>query len=133
LLHTIKQIASNEDDRKMVTLATMEEAIQIVEWCKAESIRCFQLFGECETVHEFRHIRNWIEQRKDGSIVVRDLLHGMRHRFKTSADAETVLNEMAKAGFGAWQRVPPRPDGGRPTRRFSVISHTTTPSNPGKT
>ena len=37
---------------------------------------------------------------------------------KTSADAEAELRELVEAGHGSFHESPPKPTGGRPSRRF---------------
>ena len=54
--------------------------------------------------------------------------------WKTSAEAESALTELVKAGYGQWKNSPPSTKGGRPTRVFTLYDATDvdkTAPNPG--
>lgn len=67
-------------------------------------------------------------------MTTRDLMRSSRH-WATATDAETALQDLAKAGYGQWVVPPASTEGGRPTRVFVLNGGAdvdTTPTKPCK-
>lgn len=98
-----------------IDLQTLEAAIKLIEWFKAESLRVYAILAETESENQRRRLSEWIE-RKGGSVTAREVQQG-RRQYQTSEDAETALQDLMKAGYGYWEQSP-RGWRGHPTRRF---------------
>lgn len=98
-----------------VDRASIEAGIRIVRWFIDESLRIYAMQGEDEAARELRKRRELIE-RRGGSVSVRDWQR--LRSLRTSADAEAELRELADADHGSFHESPPKPTGGRPSRRF---------------
>jgi hypothetical protein len=110
--------------------AHIEQAIAITEWFKHEARRVYGLLGETDEQRDQRRLVEWIGA-KGGAVAVRDLQQG-RRGYRTAEDAETALNELFKAGYGAWEHVATTAKGGRPSRVFRLSTVYETPANPAE-
>ena len=108
---------------------SMEAGITLSRWFGQETRRVYAILGEND-VDRDRHRLVELIRHKGGTVTPRDLIRGSR-MFQKTDDAEAALEELAKAGIGKWEYVPPGPKGGQPTRRFvladSADADTTTP------
>ena len=107
---------------------SMRAAIALSDWFGNEAKRVYRLFGENDEECDRREMVDWIT-RKGGSVSAREVQQGHR-QYRTSAEAEAALDELARAGYGGWEDVPPGPKGGRPSRvfRLSTLSTSTQPA-----
>lgn len=103
---------------------SIEAGIRIVRWFIDESLRIYAMQGEYEGARELRKRRELIE-RRGGSVSVHDWQR--LRSLKKAADAEAELRELADADHGSFHESPPKPTGGRPSRRF--ILHGSDPSD----
>src|SRR5262249_55224393 len=103
---------------ELVDQASVEAGIALCDWFGQEARRVYSVLAER---NEHREQRELIElvQRKGGAITVRELMRCSR-QFPKADDAEAALSALAKAGFGHWEPVPAGPEGGKPTRVFSL-------------
>ncbi|MSR29092.1 MAG: hypothetical protein EXS03_05900 [Phycisphaerales bacterium] len=76
-----------------------------------------------------RELVEWIE-RKGGAVTVRDLTHGVRVYRGDHDAAEGALLKLVEVGFGRWEADATAPKGGRPTRRFRLVSTVTVTETP---
>jgi hypothetical protein len=120
ILHEVEVVAGLHDRPDEISVATLDSAIQLTEWHKAETVRVYQQLAETDeetvTRQQDDRLLAFIE-RRDGSVTVRDVVTGCRY-VKSSEEAEVALTRLAASGAGSWQSKPPGPKGGRPTRVF---------------
>ncbi len=112
--------------------ASIAAGVTLARWFGDEARRVYAILSESEGAREQRELAEWIG-RKGGTLTPSELAHGLR-RFRNRPEAaEGALAELVAAGVGEW--VPDDHDGqgGRPTRRFRLVSAVTvteTPPNP---
>ncbi len=104
-----------------VSVETMNNAIQLTEWFKNESLRVYRLFdpegdAEPEQNKEEQKLVRFIRDQ-GGVVAVRDTQQGMR--FKTADDTERALGELVKKGVAEWMNIP-RKKKGKPSRGISL-------------
>jgi hypothetical protein len=115
----------------VVDADSMEAGIRLATWFKGEARRVYAMLGESDEDRDRRRLAEWIE-RKGGSATPRDVQQGCRWLRQPGA-AEATLDELAKAGWGAWRDAPTTAKGGRPARVFELSTLSTvneTPTNP---
>lgn len=130
ILHEVSVVAGLHDQPDEVSKATIEAAIRLTEWHKNETRRVYELLAETEEeVTARQHDERLVAfvERRGGTVTARDVVAGCRH-VATSDDAEAALSRLVAAGVGSWQRRPPGPAGGRPTRSFVLSAQP--PKNP---
>ena len=98
---------------------SMRRAVALVEWFKQEARRVYGLLNETDEDRESRRLVEWIKQ-KGGSVTARQLQQGPRQYRGSSEAAEVALQELVKAGYGAWHDLPTTEKGGRPGRIFRL-------------
>ena len=120
ILHEVEVVAGLHDRPDEVSVATIEAAIRLVEWHKAETVRVYERLAENEedtkTRQQDERLVGFVKQH-GGSVTARDVYTGCRH-IGTAEDAEAALKRLMDAGLGSWQSKPAGPEGGRPTRSF---------------
>jgi len=107
---------------------SMTAAIELSDWFGVEAKRVYGLFVETAEDRERRSLVELVE-RKGGNVTPRDLMRSCR-RFQKSAEAETALERLAKAGLGHWRFQPTTATGGRPTRVFQLVDTVDTDETP---
>jgi hypothetical protein len=132
VVHCVRWAAddANLKNPGVVDAASMKAGIELAEWFKAEARRVYALLSESDDDHDQRWLIEWIE-RKGGSVTAREVQQGHR-QYRTAHEAEAALDELAKAGYGQWDDVPPGPKGGRPSRVFR-LSTAATSTQPART
>jgi 5S rRNA maturation endonuclease (ribonuclease M5) len=119
-----------------VDAESMESGIALAKWFKGEARRVYALLGESDEDRDQRRLIEWIG-RKGTAVTAREVQQGCRW-LKGPGEAEAALNDLAKAGWGAWE-LPPSGQRGQPTRRFrlstpsTVYGNSTNPSEKGNT
>ena len=120
ILHEVEVVAGLHGRPDEVSVATIEAAIRLVEWHKAETVRVYERLAETEedtkTRQQDERLVGFVKQH-GGSVTARDVYTGCRH-LGTAEDAEAALKRLMDAGLGSWQSKPAGPEGGRPTRSF---------------
>jgi hypothetical protein len=128
VLHFIRWAANDPTltDADRVDIASMNAGISLATWFKHEARRVYAMLDETEADRDQRGLVEWID-RKGGSVTAREVQQGCRW-LKQSGAAETALEELVKAGRGAWE---PSPAGqrGQPTRRFKLSTASTVYGN----
>lgn len=134
ILHEVEVVAGLHDRPDEVSVATLDSAIRLTEWHKAETVRVYQRLAETDeetaTRQQDDRLLVFIE-RRGGSVTARDVVTGCRF-VKTSEEAEAALMRLAASGAGEWQSKPAGPKGGRPTRVFVLSVHPSNTPNHGR-
>jgi hypothetical protein len=60
-------------------------------------------------------------KRRGGSVTAREVTQSHWPLKNQRAKAEAMLNDLATIGRAEWKDVPPKPRGGRPTRKLSLL------------
>lgn len=94
----------------------------LARWFGNEAKRIYAILPETEDEEELRH-RVEVLQRKGGSVTAREWQRA--RSLETSDEAQRQLDELADAGLGRWEHVPPGAKGGQPTRRFVLNADAT--------
>jgi hypothetical protein len=104
----------------------MNAGIVLIKWFKHEARRVYAMLDESDTERDQRRLTEWIG-RKGGTVTAREVQQGCRW-LKEPGMAEAALEELVKAGRGAWE---PSPIGqpGQPTRRFRLSTVSTVYGN----
>jgi hypothetical protein len=66
---------------------------------------------------------------RHGGVLTANELRQSNRSFNDQTEAENALSDLVKRGFGYWKNVPPTFRGGRPTRKFVLLS-TEPPGSP---
>jgi hypothetical protein len=106
--------------------ASMNAGIVLARWFKHEARRVYTMLDESDAERDQRRLVDWIG-RKGGTVTPREVQQGCRW-LKEPGAAETALEELAKAGRGAWQQSPAG-QRGQPTRRFKLARLSTVYGN----
>ncbi|MCC7409044.1 MAG: DUF3987 domain-containing protein, partial [Phycisphaeraceae bacterium] len=97
---------------------SMEQAIRVVDWFKAEARRIYAGMGEDETQRAQRKLVDLI--RQIGSEVTPRMLRQRSRQFKGVDDATKALDGLVRAKLGDWHYPPAGPQGGRPSQTFKL-------------
>lgn len=114
------------NDPFQVDEASIQAGIELTKWFEHETRRVYEMLrgattagGDTEIIEQARrHLVNWICD-KGRPVTTRDVM-SLRSRYPKAEDAEAALNDLAAAGLGYWENVPPTTLGGHPTRRFHL-------------
>ena len=108
-----------DDERRAITLDTLESALEWVEWLKNETRRIYYTLTHQGEVRQADKLIQFA-RRSDGRCTARDAArNGAGGR--TAEEVEAVMRGLVAAGFGEWD-APESPKGGRPTRYFRLKS-----------
>jgi hypothetical protein len=113
----------NLTDPDLVDLASMNAGIVLAKWFKHEARRVYAMLDESDTERDQRRLVEWIE-RKGGTVTPREVQQGCRW-LKEPGAAEAALEELAKAGRGAWHADPAPASGGHSRRVFHLSTAST--------
>jgi len=108
--------------------------VVLTRWFGHEARRVYGILSESDEARESRRLAEWIE-RKGGTVTPRDLTHGLREYRGEPEEAERGLAALVADGVGRWVHDAHGPKGGRPVRRFQLVSTrtvSTTHANAGK-
>ena len=114
----------------VVDAVSMNAGITLAKWFKHEARRVYAMLDESDAERDERRLVDWIG-RKGGTVTPREVQQGYRW-LKEPGAAETALEELARAGRGAWRDVRTTSKGGRPARVFVLSTVSTvyeTPAN----
>jgi hypothetical protein len=106
---------------------SMQAGITLAEWFANEAMRIYQTLRETEAEREQRSLLEWIDGR-GGQTTARELWRSLHSRYLIVDDAEATLAALVEAGYGKWIDRPPGPQGGRPTRIFTIVGDETSKS-----
>lgn len=119
IIHAVR-VAAGKAASDDVDAESMERALRLVEWHKAETRRVYAIVGQTDEEAAERQsddrLAAWID-RHGGATTARDLVSRVRW-IATSDEAEAALRRLVAAGRGEWRERPPSERGGRPTRDF---------------
>jgi hypothetical protein len=103
---------------------SMLAAIELTEWFTNEALRLYDTLRETEAEREQHSLLEWIDGR-GGQTTARELWRSLHSRYLSVEDAEATLAALVEAGYGKWTLRPPGPQGGRPTRTFTIFGDET--------
>lgn len=103
VLHCLKQVIAGVADPWTVDRDTIQAAITIAEWFKAEAMRVNRLLTEDEETRNARQLADWIRSR--GGEVTAAELSRCRRDIRSSEQAELLLIDLANRGAGEWQDI----------------------------
>jgi len=131
LVHLIRVVAGDPTvtDEGQADGESIRAGTTLADWYAGEGERVYGVLGENDEQREQRALIELI-RRKGGSTSSRDLRH---HGFGGDTEgAERALCELVKAGVGQWENAEPGPQGGRPTRIFTLAEANTKTETPLK-
>ena len=117
ILQMIRQ-QSGEADGDQIDEASVDAAIMLTAWHKAEAQRVYAMLAEDEEGRERRRLVEMVEHR-GGKVSVRDWQRGRSYR--TAKDAKAELEAMVAAGLGQWKEIASGSKGGRPSKQFVLV------------
>lgn len=118
-------------DNKAVGIDSIEAGITLARWFADEAVRIYAGLGgggdtsAAKEKREVGRVADWIRAR-GGEATARDVQRNLSN-YRTSDEAENVLDRLAKAGQGKWKV---RQTGGRPARVFCLVDTTDTDTTP---
>jgi hypothetical protein len=107
----------------IVDAASMTAGIALTLWFKHEARRVYTILDESDADRDQRRMVDLIG-RKGGTVTPRDVQQGCRW-LKEPGAAERALEELVRAGRGAWRDGPTTAKGGRPARAFVLSTPST--------
>jgi hypothetical protein len=130
VVHFVRWAANDPTLTNADTLdaASMGAGITLAKWFKGEARRVYAMLGESEGDRAQRRLAEWIE-RNGGSVTIRQVRQGCRW-LKEPGAAEMALEQLARAGRGAWRDKPAPAKGGRPSRVFALSTPSTSTKPP---
>lgn len=135
-LHALQTWALSGDPVDFPTIDgdTMRSAIAWGDYLASAEHHAKSRLAESEQERETRTLVEWIRRggkdRDRGTVTANELAHGMRKYRRKPDVAERDLSAMVEAGIGHWDPEAPGPTGGRPTRRFRLVSTVTVTETP---
>ena len=116
IIHCCRQADGDIQEPWTIDTDSMQAAITLCEWSKAETLRVYKLLKEDAYTNSLRLLAAWIKHH-GGSVTARDLFKHKRD-IETTDDAEQLLRNLQDAGFGKYELQPVGRSGGRPTFKF---------------
>jgi hypothetical protein len=113
-----------------VDIVSMNAGIVLANWFKHEARRVYAMLNESDAERDLRRLLAWI-RLKGGTVTPREAQQGCRWLREPGA-AVAALEELVKAGHGAWRDVPATARGGRPARAFELYTASTVHETPAK-
>jgi hypothetical protein len=120
IVHLSRWASGEAIDPDVVDEASMQAGAAIAGWAKHEAQRVYSILDETDGDRDQRRLVEWIE-RHGGAVTAREVQMGYR-RLREAGAAESALNDLVKAGMGAWESSPAG-QRGQPTRRFRAAAH----------
>jgi hypothetical protein len=112
---------TNGFDQVPVGSQVMEAAVELASWFGQEAERLYATFSESEEQKKMRRLLEFIE-RRDGSVTVREIADNFRPLKNEVKKIEEQLSDFVKGGIGEWIPVDQGTRGGRPTRKFRLLT-----------
>jgi DNA primase len=126
IFHEVRVAGGEDVAANYVDAESMDRALRLVEWHKAETRRVYTILGQTDEEMAARQaddrLASWID-RHGGTTSARDVLSGCHRWLATSDEVESALRRLIDAGRGHWLDKPAGEKGGRPTRLF-VLNQT---------
>ncbi len=111
-------------DAARVDEASIAAGVVLARWFGDEARRVYAILAESDDDRDLRRLAEWIE-RRGGTATARDVAHGIRTYRGDPDAAECALSALVNAGMGRWETDDHGPKGGRPARRFRLVSTVT--------
>ncbi len=127
IFHCVECVTSGKMTER-VNLETIENAIELTEWFKNESLRVYRLFDSEGDLQESpqqqlqKRLINFV-RRKGCQVSVRDVQQGIKS-IASANDSEIALNDLVSNGVGEWVNTQTE-NPGRPARIFQLFTRST--------
>jgi Protein of unknown function (DUF3987)/VirE N-terminal domain len=119
-LALIGQLASNPNART-VTGEVMAAACDLARWFGSEAVRIYASMAETREQREQRKLIEFVESRGD-TASVREIMQGYWPLKNQREKTEQQLAALERTGMGKWEPVGTTAKGGRPTRKFQLLT-----------
>jgi hypothetical protein len=132
-LALIGKLASNPN-ATTVTGEVMAAACDLARWFGSEAVRIYASMAETREQREQRKLIEFVESR-GGTVSVREIMQGHWPLKNQREKTEQQLDALETTGIGKWEPVGTSAKGGRPTRKFQLLTgiYSTKPSRlPGE-
>ena len=113
--------AKTDPTRASVSDESMGAGEILARWFVHEAERVYAICAEEPADRANRTLADWIRRRHPDGVTTRTVQRN-RNQYKTAAAAEAALHELVKAGLGSWSERRPGPEGGAPTRVFTLVA-----------
>jgi len=135
LVRYLTRQAAGEDVGNAINEEDVVAGVELAEWYADEAVRVAGVLNESDDDRLRRHVVEFI-RRRGGAITANDLRRRSR-QFRTSEEAERVLDDLVRSGAGVWDTPEHGDAGGRPTRVFRLsdsvsVSETQKTTTPGE-
>lgn len=110
---------AHDPKSELIELDTMQKAVKLCNYFKRHLYKTFSLLSQnkqtARILKAIKYIRN-----KDGEIFIRDIYKNNVCGCNNRKDAQDLINELKRNGFGDIKLIPP-PNGGRPKAKFVLF------------
>lgn len=131
IFHLVREASGEVPPDLPIGADSVADAVTLVQWFAREAERVYSALAAGDSGREDRRLVDWITHKHGGEITARELQQGRRD-VKSAEQAEAILSDLVKCGYGEWQGVPPTKSGGRGTRVFRVGRVYATAGKPAK-
>jgi hypothetical protein len=122
-LALIGQLA-RKPEAKVVTGDTMKAACDLARWFGNEAMRIYAELAETRDQREQRELIEFV-QRRGGTASEREVRQCFTRLKNDKLGTDRELSALVKAGIGKWELVDHGGGRGRPTRKFRLLSSST--------
>jgi DNA polymerase I-like protein with 3'-5' exonuclease and polymerase domains len=132
--HVCQSVTANSGALEPVSVESIRAGIALAEWFTYEAERVYQMLGEETEEAETRklvEVVTRLAERYGGRVTARQLQKSNNRKYRSSDEAEAVLELLVRMGLGSWQiaEVPER--GGHRVRYFVACTpHDTSDTRP---
>jgi hypothetical protein len=110
--------------KNRIEIRSLRRAIRLSDWFANETRRIYSLFAEGKEEQQQRELVDLIQRRDPvatPSTTPSELRQACR-RFRSADEAEIALDALRDAGLGYWRTQKSGNQGGRPARRFWLVT-----------
>lgn len=115
VFHLVREATGEVTADSPIGAESMADAITLVQWFANEAERVYAALAAGDSGREDSRLVDWIKAKHGGEITARQLQAGRRD-VKTAEQAEAILNDLVRCGYGSWHTKP----GGHACRVFRV-------------
>jgi uncharacterized protein DUF3987 len=119
-LALIGELAHDPDARE-ISAEIMRKACELAHWFGNEAVRIYATLVETTEQREARELIRFVESR-GGGVTIRESTQYYWPFRNDREKAEQKFNALVKRGFGKSEPVPTTAKGGKPTRKFQLLS-----------